>query len=117
MPSSFASFGPGTFAAITPGSFAQSWFADQPQAAYTYGLGLGGFGLGNQTKEAQYYRAAYPRMEQQYYAQLPFRGPGFSFTDYLAEGLPQLGREWTGLSPEQRGENPSQTVGRLRWVF
>lgn len=97
-------------------TFRQDFFSANPDVAYQYALNQAG--AGGYDPFSQFARNAFSRQYNTFLSALPTLPVDSSFTDWLGtNGLPGLRQQFQALSPSQRGENPSQTVGRMRWII
>lgn len=87
-----------------------------PQAGYTDWMRQAGLGMG-QGRGADPYKSfvsgLYGQYQKDYTAQSAYN-PNLQWTDYMSKQNPM--KEWQGMSPGQRSENPGAYSPRLRWV-
>lgn len=77
---------------------------------------LGQQGLGGFDRQSMFGKSLQSRYNSGYEgAQL--NNPGLTFRDYLSgQGSGQINDIWAGLTPGQRGENPSMFAPKARWI-
>lgn len=85
-----------------------------PRGVYTDFLSQNGFG--GMDRRNMWARNQYGQTQEGYQAAIT-RNPNLSYRNYLATQFPQgMQNMWAGLTPGQRGEQPSQFVGPTRII-